>query len=176
MDSGLLEIVSPSPNFYPHLKTIKGSLGDSDERTRWRTKQNLDYVYMMLYSQHRGTYYVQLEDDILSKKGFVRSMKSFALQKTMEKEDWLMLDFCQLGFIGLLHLKCLQINILLHFLFSMLPGKLFRSSDLWRLAEFFLLFYKDKPGDWLLSHFFNVKYCKLDQNHVSSFSEAVRHN
>lgn len=100
MDSGLLEIISPSVNFYPNLKAITGTLGDSDERTRWRTKQNLDYVYMMLYSQHRGTYYVQLEDDILAKKGFVRSMKSFALQKTIEKEDWLMLDFCQLGFIG----------------------------------------------------------------------------
>ena len=54
----------------------------------------------MLYSQHRGTYYVQLEDDVLSKKGFVKTMKSFALQKTVEKEDWFMLDFCQLGFIG----------------------------------------------------------------------------
>jgi len=34
-------------------------------------------------------------------------------------------------------------------------GKLFRTSDLWKLVEFILLFHTDKPGDWLLSHFFS---------------------
>lgn len=54
----------------------------------------------MMYAQNRGRYFVQLEDDVLSKKGFVTTMKSFALQKTIEKSEWFMLDFCQLGFIG----------------------------------------------------------------------------
>jgi len=27
---------------------------------RWRTKQNLDYTYMMMYARSRGTYYVQV--------------------------------------------------------------------------------------------------------------------
>ena len=54
----------------------------------------------MMYAQNRGTYFVQLEDDVLSKKGFVTTMRTFALQKTIEKVDWFMLDFCQLGFIG----------------------------------------------------------------------------
>ena len=51
--------------------------------------------------------------------------------------------------------------------FYFLIGKMFRSSEVSKLAEFFLLFYKDKPGDWLLSHYFTVKYCKLDYTHVS---------
>lgn len=42
VDSGLVEIIAPSASFYPDLKSIKSTLGDSDERTRWRTKQNLD--------------------------------------------------------------------------------------------------------------------------------------
>lgn len=42
VESGLIEIVAPSASFYPDLKTIKSTLGDSEERTRWRTKQNLD--------------------------------------------------------------------------------------------------------------------------------------
>ena len=31
---------------------------------------------------------------------YVTKMKEFALQKISEKKDWLLLDFCQLGFIG----------------------------------------------------------------------------
>jgi len=36
------------------------------------------------------------------------------------------------------------------------------------------LFYQDKPGDWLLSHFFSVKYCKLDYNHKRCLRELSR--
>lgn len=27
---------------------------------RWRTKQNLDFSFLMLYTQEKGTYYVQV--------------------------------------------------------------------------------------------------------------------
>ena len=27
---------------------------------RWRTKQNLDYTFLMMYARSRGTYYVQV--------------------------------------------------------------------------------------------------------------------
>lgn len=27
---------------------------------RWRTKQNLDYCFLMMYAQTKGTYYVQV--------------------------------------------------------------------------------------------------------------------
>ena len=60
------------------------------------------------------------------------------------------------------------------FLNGILTGKLFRSSDLWKLIEFFLIFYQDKPGDWLLSQFFSVKYCKLDYSHVRSHSSIQK--
>ena len=35
---------------------------------RWRTKQNLDYCFLMMYAQSKGIYYVQLEDDIIAKQ------------------------------------------------------------------------------------------------------------
>jgi len=28
---------------------------------RWRTKQNLDYCFLMMYAQSKGTYYVQVK-------------------------------------------------------------------------------------------------------------------
>ena len=40
----------------------------------------------------------QLEDDIVTKPGYLSTMKSFALnQKT---DDWMLLEFSHLGFIG----------------------------------------------------------------------------
>ena len=105
---------------------------------RWRTKQNLDYCFLMMYAQSKGIYYVQvstdallwlpfplpgpgwralpslcpslvlapfylattvqLEDDIIAKPNYLRTMKNFALQQP--SEDWMILEFSQLGFIG----------------------------------------------------------------------------
>jgi alpha-1,3-mannosylglycoprotein beta-1,4-N-acetylglucosaminyltransferase A/B len=41
-----------------------------------------------------------LEDDVLTKKSFIKIMKNFALEKTAAKQNWFVIDFCQLGFIG----------------------------------------------------------------------------
>merc|ERR1712052_92745 len=90
-----------------------------------RSKQNLDYAFLMMYAQSRGTHYVQLEDDILTKPNFVAIMRDFALEKSAAHESWFVIDFCQLGFIG----------------------KMFSSSSLPILIQFFLTFYNDKPGD-----------------------------
>lgn len=96
IESGLMEIVSPPAAYYPDLDHLVPTLGDSLDRTKWRTKQNLDFAYLMMYCQPRGTYYVQLEDDVLSKPGFVNKMITFALKQSQTK-NWLLLDFCQLG-------------------------------------------------------------------------------
>ena len=96
----------------------------------------------MMYAQSRGTYYVQLEDDILTKPNFVAIMRDFALEKSAAHESWFVIDFCQLGFIG----------------------KMFSSSSLPILIQFFLTFFNDKPGDWLLDNVIQTKVCKLDQD------------
>ena len=118
------------------------SSGDSTERVQWRSKQNLDFAFLMMYAQSRGTFYVQLEDDILTKPNFVATMRDFALQKNAADEPWFLLDFCQLGFIG----------------------KMFSTSDLPVLIQVLLSFYNDKPCDWLLAHVIQTKACKLEQD------------
>ena len=41
---------------------------------------------------------IQLEDDIMTKPGYLSTMKNFALnQKT---DEWMLLEFSHLGFIG----------------------------------------------------------------------------
>ncbi|KAI4471478.1 n-acetylglucosaminyltransferase vi [Holotrichia oblita] len=100
VDSGLIEVVSPSPAYYPDMGKLRITLGDSMERVRWRSKQNLDFAFLMSYCQPKGTFYVQLEDDILAKPDYISEMKKFAIDKIASKEPWFVLDFCQLGFIG----------------------------------------------------------------------------
>lgn len=43
----------------------------------------------------------QLEDDIVAKPNYFATMKNFALQ--LSSEDWMILEFSQLGFIGNAH-------------------------------------------------------------------------
>lgn len=138
--SGLLEVVSPSQQYYPNLDTLKETFGDSKDRVKWRTKQNLDYSFLMLYAQDKGTYYVQLEDDVVAKTGYYSDMKAFATQAA--SSEWLYLEFSQLGFIG----------------------KMFKTSDLPMIVEFFLMFHKDKPIDWLLDHILWVKVCNPEKD------------
>ncbi|KAG5888681.1 hypothetical protein JTB14_022265 [Gonioctena quinquepunctata] len=142
VDSGLIEVVAPSPGYYPDFDKLRITLGDPPERVRWRSKQNLDFAFLMSYSQPKGTFYVQLEDDILAKPSYVTIMKKFAIEKISRKEPWFVLDFCQLGFIG----------------------KMFKSAELPWLIEFFQMFFNDKPVDWLLDYLITTKICNWDKN------------
>lgn len=153
MSLGLLEVIAPSPNFYANMNDLKDKFGDTMERVKWRTKQNLDYTFLMMYARSRGTYYVQLEDDVITKPGYVTIMKNFALNQKLN--DWILLEFSHLGFIG----------------------KLFKSTDLPFIIEFFLMFHKDKPVDWLLDHLLYVKVCnpEKDNKHCQRSMAEVRH-
>ncbi|XP_054707128.1 alpha-1,3-mannosyl-glycoprotein 4-beta-N-acetylglucosaminyltransferase A-like [Uloborus diversus] len=142
INSGLLEVIAPPSSFYPDFDQLRQTLGDPPERVKWRTKQNLDFSFLMMYAQPKGMFYVQLEDDILSKPGYIESMKKFAYKQTAEKKDWMILDFCQLGFIG----------------------KMFKCIDLSKLITFFVIFHSDKPVDWLLDHVVQTKVCRFDKD------------
>jgi len=140
MASGLLEIISPPASFYPNLDDLRVTLNDPLERVKWRTKQNLDYAFLMMYAIGRGTYYVQLEDDILTTSGYISKMVKYALTSTNSKIDWFILDFCQLGFIG----------------------KMFKSIDLPYFIQFAIMFHNDKPVDWLLGPLIETRFCPED--------------
>ncbi|XP_030594716.1 alpha-1,3-mannosyl-glycoprotein 4-beta-N-acetylglucosaminyltransferase B isoform X2 [Archocentrus centrarchus] len=140
VQSGLLEVISPSQYYYPNFTTLKETFGDSKERVKWRTKQNLDFSFLMLYAQDKGIFYVQLEDDVVAKSSYYDDMKAYATKE--DSKPWLYLEFSQLGFIG----------------------KMFRTRDLPMIAEFFLMFHRDKPIDWLLDHILWVKACNPERD------------
>lgn len=134
-DSGLFEVISPPSNYYPDFKNLPITLNDSIDRVIWRSKQNLDYAFLMNYAAERSDFYLHLEDDVVTKPGFVSDIKQF-IDENLAKQ-WLVLEFTELGSIG----------------------KLFRSSDLQDLAAFTTLFFNYKPWDWLLPYFISTRYC-----------------
>lgn len=132
--SGLIEIILPPEHFYPDLNLVLQRMGDAAQETRWRTKQSLDYVFLMAYSARRGKYYVQLEDDVVAAQDCVATMLDYVEK---QPSGWLMVDFSSLGFVG----------------------KLFHSETLAALIQFIALFYEHKPVDVLLFNYFYVREC-----------------
>lgn len=72
MENGLIEVLSPSSSYYPDFDTLEKTLGDSMKRVKWRTKQNLDAIYLMSYAQTKGTFYLMLEDDVIAKNNYMQ--------------------------------------------------------------------------------------------------------
>lgn len=97
----------------------------------FRSKQNLDYSFLMHFSASLGHYYLQLEDDVSSAKNFLSTIRRRVEEQEAKKTTWAMLEFSALGYIG----------------------KLYKSVDLPLLARFLFLFYQEMPCDWLMSHF-----------------------
>ena len=64
-------------------------------------------------------------------------------------------------------MKMILFVFLMVHLFGTLTGKLFRCSDLSMVVEFFLMFHKDKPVDWLMDHILWVKVCNPEKDAVS---------
>lgn len=62
LQSGLLELISPPAEFYPDFNNIKQTYGDTKERVKWRTKQNLDFSFLMMYARMKAVYYVQMKE------------------------------------------------------------------------------------------------------------------
>ena len=109
----------------------------------------------MRYAQSKGKFYVQLEDDVITKPNFIATMRSFAVNQTRDGKPWFLINFCKLGFIG----------------------KMFQAADLPILIQYLIMFYNDRPCDWLLDLFLKTKACSnLCQTQCSKEKEAIEIN
>ncbi|KAH8405981.1 hypothetical protein KR215_001371 [Drosophila sulfurigaster] len=130
LNKGLIDIIAPAANYY------------SDMDMSWQSKQNLDLAYLMAYAHAKGVFYVQLVDDIMTRRQFVTSMKRFALIKSALanpfQPSWIVLDFCEVGFIG----------------------KLFKATELPYLITYLQLYYNDMNALDVLTHLIEAKMCR----------------
>lgn len=60
--------------------------------------------------------------------------------------------------------------------FFLSTGKMFKSLDLSLIVEFMLMFYKDKPIDWLLDHIMWVKVCNPEKDAVRKHMPTHTHS
>lgn len=122
----------------PHLD-LKRNYNDAPERVSFRSKQNLDYSFLINYSAGFSQYYLQLEDDVSSARNFFTTIKRRIEEQDAKKNTWTMLEFSSLGYIG----------------------KLYKTADLPQLSRFLYIFYQEMPCDWLMTHFRVVMTQKL---------------
>ena len=57
-----------------------------------------DRIIVYFMSLHLTYYLYQLEDDVVTKPGYLSAIRSFALSQ--ESNEWVLLEFSSLGFIG----------------------------------------------------------------------------
>merc|ERR1719428_2139593 len=136
VDLGRLHAMHAPQELYPKLDVCPPfcAYKDDPHRVRWRSKQNVDYAFLMYYAAPLAKYYLQIEDDLSFAPNWVARMSDFIMQtyplqwRSPENSPWRLIDFSELGFIG----------------------KMFQGDDVIRLAQFLLLFYDQMPCDLLL--------------------------
>lgn len=131
LSAGQLLLIHVSQQQYPPLTGLKRNYNDAADRVSFRSKQNIDYSYLIHYSSALGQYYLQLEDDVSSAKNFLSKIRLHIKEQDAKKSTWSCLEFSNLGYIG----------------------KLYKSQDLPLLARFLFLFYQEMPCDWLMTRF-----------------------
>ena len=131
---GFLIVIESYPEYYPELDNIKEKYGDSDNRRTWRSKENVDNVFVMCYCKDLGQYYIHLEDDVKSSPSFFPKLQDFIATQTAT--HWPIINVATKG--------------------SVARG--FHSQDLENLASYFYLMYDEMPIDWLMDHWAKIKY------------------
>lgn len=143
--AGRLIVIHAPEEYYPTLDGLKRNYNDPEDRVRFRSKQNVDYAFLLNFCANTSDYYIMLEDDVRCAKNFLTAIKKVIT--SLEGTYWVTLEFSKLGYIG----------------------KLYHSYDLPRLANFLLMFYQEMPCDWLLTHFRDL----LVQKNVIRFKPSL---
>jgi len=154
LEENLLQVISPPNNYYPTdwNSNLHLQFDDTVDRVKWRSKQNLDQVFLMMYINNLSPeYYLMLEDDVIARKNYDSDILKFANQH--EKKDWFFLSFCSLGAIG----------------------KLFRRRTLPSYASFIHTFWNRKPLDWLQNDYVAAELCSYDEKHEICIKKIKSH-
>ncbi|GFT04922.1 alpha-1,3-mannosyl-glycoprotein 4-beta-N-acetylglucosaminyltransferase C [Nephila pilipes] len=132
IESGLLQLYQVLPELYPRVNITRRTFNDSVERIEWRSKQVLDFAFLLMCSQNLSDYFLILEDDVITSPQFVTNIQKFVEER--RHADWVSLTFSSFFIIG----------------------RLFRNRDLDKLVDFLVLFHLEKPVDLLIIQFLDL--------------------
>uniref|UniRef100_A0A8C0XID7 MGAT4 conserved region domain-containing protein n=1 Tax=Castor canadensis TaxID=51338 RepID=A0A8C0XID7_CASCN len=154
IQAGQLVVINTPLKSYLPLKKLKSNRNNTPTYIAFRSKQNMDYAFLMNFATNHSDYFLMIDDDVKCVPGFVTQIAT--ILSAWEWKFWVTLEFSQLGFIG----------------------NLFHSRDLPYFVHFLLLFYQEMSCDYLLSHFrdlvmqqkpirFSPSLCQHTDNHSS---------
>ncbi|CAD7964938.1 unnamed protein product, partial [Amoebophrya sp. A120] len=133
--NGNLHIVVPPRRFYPHpWFFIKHKYKDDDKRAKWRTKQNYDVSFLLLYCSYApesAKWFLMLEDDIATKPKFDEKVLKYLSNR---RTDFIHAQFTYLGLIG----------------------KLYPMETILLFSKYLFHFAEEQPVDWLIWIFFEM--------------------
>ncbi|XP_043856053.1 alpha-1,3-mannosyl-glycoprotein 4-beta-N-acetylglucosaminyltransferase-like protein MGAT4E [Dromiciops gliroides] len=141
---GQLIVIHAPSAAYQHLWSQPHIVFNFSDVKTFRSKQMLDYAFLMSFAANLSDYFLMIKDDIRCTPNFVTIIQQ-ELEARKDK-PWTIMESANRG----------------------LAGKLCHSMDLPKLAGFLLLFYKDESPDMLLLHF-RILQGQKDPIHLSPF-------
>ena len=132
IEENLVHVIEAFPQYYPQLSKLRLKFGDSEDRTKWRSKQNVDFAFLMCYCQDLSNYYLHLEDDVTASPSVFQKLHDFI---SSQEKPWSILDASGLGHVA----------------------KVYHSKDLGNIASFLYLMYDEMPVDWLIGYWREIK-------------------
>lgn len=123
---GSLQVIERE--LFPEAQIYRQTYNDTLARVQWRTKQVMDFVFLLRYSQNLSQYFLQLEDDVVASPDFIPAVKEFI---DLQGGDWIDLQFS--SFLAI--------------------GRLYKNEFLPKLASFLSTFCQEQPVDILFEYF-----------------------
>ena len=133
INEGFIRVIIAPKEYYPPLWNLRKKFGDNPKRIFWRSKQNIDFAFLMCYCHGLSQYYLHLEDDVLPAPSFYHKLRDFI---SSIKIAWPILDVSYQGHVA----------------------KVYHGNDLENLATYFYLMYDEMPVDWLIIFWRQIKY------------------
>ncbi len=99
--AGRLLVIHAPEEYYPSLNGLKRNYNDPEDRVRFRSKQNVDYAFLLNFCTNLSDFYMMLEDDVRCSRNFLTALKKVVASR--EGSYWVMLEFSKLGYIGKLY-------------------------------------------------------------------------
>ena len=125
IQEGTIQVLQSYSWMYPKLYNLTHHYwGHPASLVKWKAKQNIDFAFLWLYvyKENMTQFYLHLEDDVTTVKGYIRYIKEFIKK---QEDRWVCLEFSELGMIA----------------------KLYHTYDLESLAKIVTLFYEEQPAD-----------------------------
>lgn len=86
--TGTIRIIGSFDWMYPKLENLTHHyIGHSESKVKWKSKQNIDFVFLWLYvfKMKLSEYYLHLEDDVTTIEGYIKVMRNFI---NSQKKRW----------------------------------------------------------------------------------------